>query len=99
MVWMPGVGGLPGVSHADELFLQFFGSSSLGGSDIPVSRHITTMWADFVKFGDPTPPGGEFTWDPVTKDKREYLVLDKVLRMERSQEYTERMQFWRQILP
>jgi len=99
MVWMPGVGGVPGVSHADELFLQFFGSSSLGSSDTLVSWHITTMWSNFIKFGDPTPPGGDFSWDPVTKEKREYLVLDEVLRMERSQEYTERMQFWRQIMP
>ena len=99
MVWMPGVGEVPGVSHADELFLQFFGSSSLGSSDNLVSRHITTMWSNFIKFGDPTPPGGDFVWDPVTKEKREYLVLDEVLKMEMSQEYTERMQFWRQIMP
>ena len=95
---MPGVSGAPGVSHADELFLEFFSSSSLSSEDTIVSRHLTHMWSNFVKFGDPTPTGEEFTWEPITTQQREYLVLDEVLRMERSQEYIERMQFWRQIM-
>ena len=31
---------------------------------------MTRMWTNFVKYGDPTPPGWEqelgFTWEPVT---------------------------------
>ena len=99
MIWMPGVHDVPGVSHADELFIEFFGSSNLSTEDSIVSRHITHMWSNFVKFGDPTPPGAEFAWDPITQDKREYLVLDTVLRMEKSADYTERMDFWRRIMP
>ena len=100
MIWMSGVGDLPGVSHADELWIEFFGhNANLTVDDTAVSKHLTSMWSNFVKFGDPTPPGGEFAWKPISQDRREYLVLGPQLRMERSVEYVERMAFWREILP
>ena len=42
-----------------------------------ISRYIiyarmTTMWTNFVKFGDPTPDTGE--WSRVTKDDIRYRV-------------------------
>merc|ERR1711971_1329360 len=55
---------LPGVSHADELFLQWsplvFVPFGLSENDSITSLHITTMWSDFMKTGN---PGG--VWNPV----------------------------------
>ena len=66
------------MSHADELF--FLWNNLIGIEfklfdefDTLVSKYMTTMWSNFVKEGDPTPPGTfmPFTWEPITKsDKR-----------------------------
>ena len=64
---------IPGVSHADEIFLLWNNlNGGLDEADTTVSKYFTTMWTNFIKFGDPTPPGTDlpFTWEPITKSDR-----------------------------
>ena len=88
---------LPGVSHADELFLQWspflFNDYELSSSDVMTSKHITRMWANFVKTGN---PGGE--WSPVEESNKMYLNLNTNPQMEhRDESFNERMEFWRSL--
>ena len=43
----------------------------LNRQDLEMSWKMTTMWTNFVKFGDPTPPGDnlELRWDPIISAK------------------------------
>ena len=57
----------------------------------------------FVQFwfvsGDPTPPGsGLEPWGAVTSDGHQYLLMDTESRMEMSQEFSDRVSFWRDIM-
>ncbi|CAG9562992.1 unnamed protein product [Danaus chrysippus] len=57
---------------------------------------ITTMWANFIKYGDPTPDTNDLLpvkWMPVTEDTRPYLVIDSELEL-KSRINKERMAFW-----
>jgi len=88
---------LPGVTHADELFLQWspfvFVNFGLSENDTVTSNQITSLWSNFIKTGD---PGG--VWSPVEEDTKMYLNLNMQPRMEaRDEYYQERMQFWRSI--
>lgn len=61
------------------------------------------MWTNFVKYLDPTPgPGGpdlgETRWQQVSESEHSYLRIDRELSMERTEEYQERMEFWRSTL-
>ena len=92
---------IPGVSHADELYLMWnpllrVHFPLIDEADIAVSKHMTTMWSNFVKFGNPTPPGQDksIEWEPVSKTQKKYLRIQKDPAMEHSQEYSERMEFW-----
>lgn len=40
-----------------------------------MSLKMTTMWTNFVKFGDPTPPDQslDFTWEPVTQENLRFF--------------------------
>ena len=72
----PGNNHYPGVSHSDELVLQWnpMGRDHpLNQDDSEVSLAMTTMWTNFVKYGHPTPPDQDlgFTWAPVTPDNKE----------------------------
>ena len=50
--------------------------------------------------GDPSPATSNFpTWTPVTLDDHKYLRIgNEESRMEASQEYTERMNFWTKLI-
>ena len=65
-----------------------------------MSRLFTTMWSNFVKVGAPTPPGGqgEVDWRPVSEAQGQYLRIQTEPRMEQSQDYRERMDFWYKLL-
>ena len=100
-----GVPVLPGVSHADELWIEwgpFLGlNRTLSQGDIEASLHLTELWSNFVKYGDPSPPGTDgVAWEEVTADSKKYLKLDSQMSMEaRTDTYLDRMQYWRSILP
>ncbi|XP_045763942.1 esterase FE4-like [Maniola jurtina] len=61
-----------------------------------ISDRITTMWSNFIKFGNPTPRKSELLpviWSPVTTDARPYIVIDSNIHLERRINH-DRMAFW-----
>jgi len=96
---------IPGVSHSDELYYMwnpYFGQEyPLNQDDTMISAYFTTMWSNFIKYGDPTPPSSshdlEVTWNPQTLEDRRYLVIDSQLKMDRSKEYQDRVSFWKTL--
>lgn len=61
-----------------------------------MSLRMTTMWTNFVKFGNPTPDPAEVgvSWEPVTKDDIRFLVIDEEMEMDMDDDYITRMNFW-----
>jgi len=103
---------MSGMGHADELYLEWdpYNGNHLGlpADDLAVSRFITTLWSNFVKYGDPTQPHCResqedvpcnlgVTWEPRTDINNRYMVMDTDLRMEQSANYRRRMSFWSDI--
>jgi len=86
-----------GVNHADELYLQWdpiFGDHrELNPEDQHMSAIIVNAWSNFIKTGEPLVPGVE--WTPLGQENKEYLILDITPRMERSQDYETKMDFWK----
>ena len=41
---------------------------------------------------------GDFKWESVTPESHEYLKIDSELTMEMTQEYKDRMHFWKNTL-
>jgi len=95
--------GLPkyGVNHGDELYLQWdpvFGlHHPLSQEDTTMSSIIVKAWSSFIKTG--VPDMGEVDWVPATTTSREYMVLDINYTMSRSQDYQEKMDFWKELFP
>ena len=61
------------------------------------------MWTNFVKFLNPTPQSEsevleDVIWESVEPDNHKYMRIDKELFMEMTNEYKERMNFWRKAL-
>ena len=68
-----------------------------------ISARMLEMWTNFVKFLDPTPEQNseyldDVKWDAVTPEHHKYMKIDTELRMEMTQEYQDRMQFWKNTL-
>ncbi|XP_034838911.1 cholinesterase-like [Maniola hyperantus] len=88
-----------GASHADELGYQFdmaLFKETPSADDQRIIDQITTLWANFVKYGEPTPETSELLpvkWTPVTKDTYTYLELDEQLSVKR-RPYSDRLSFW-----
>jgi len=100
--------GIPtsGVCHADDLFYIF---GPVFGYDLPLKdedefvRHLmTTAWANFAKYGDPTPPdmwhGYEWTPRPAGDVPHYFDISGQDSAMATSAEIQERMALWDQIL-
>merc|ERR1719317_1493672 len=67
-----------GVTHGDELIYLFStGVFNLNDEDWEVARIMSNLWANFVIYGNPTPPvEGVPTW-PLWKDEdKQYLTID-----------------------
>ena len=94
---------LYGVTHSDELYYMFnpywFGVFELSDEDLKISTMLMELWTDFAKFGDPTPPGAAFSWEPVTVTDHRYLLIGQdQVKMDQSDEYLRRVQFWDGIM-
>ena len=89
-----------GVCHGDDLQYIFEPSaitdSPLEGEDKLVGDRVATAWTNFVKLGDPTPPGSEVNWSPVvTRDSHEMLdISGPSPGMTQDQDIDERMAVW-----
>ncbi|KAJ2950786.1 hypothetical protein O0L34_g9051 [Tuta absoluta] len=84
-------------SHSEDLNYIFdMGTSSDNSENRQMIKRMVTLWAYFVKFGNPTPSASDLLpveWKPVTEDTRPYMVLDKELQM-KSRVFHDRMAFW-----
>jgi len=90
-----------GVNHGDELYLQwdpiFTNHHILNPEDAAMAETIVSAWSSFIKTG--VPHVKEVNWTPASPADREYLVLDTNSRMDRSQDYQAKMDFWNELFP
>ena len=90
-----------GVCHADDLIyiwepVAFAGT--LEGEDVLVRNTITSAWANFATYGDPTPPGSESTWTPSDHQHKYWNIADHEPSMASNNDIMERMELWRQVV-
>lgn len=87
-----------GAEHSSELNYLF---ETAGGTERTEEEQLivdrmTTLWTNFVKFGNPTPKSTDLIptiWEPATADTRPVLVLDKDVRLD-SRIERQRMAYW-----
>ncbi|CAG5010096.1 unnamed protein product [Parnassius apollo] len=85
--------------HTAELHFLFPASNTnndVNDNDQLIINRITTLWANFVKYGNPTPMTTELlpvTWEPVTTNTRPYLVIDTDTKLDH-RIFNSRMAFW-----
>merc|ERR1719400_718710 len=64
-----------------------------------MSKLLTTMWSNFMKYGNPTPrPVEKIKWLPSSEVKREYLVIGKETKMASSLSLLRRLSIWKAVL-
>ncbi|XP_059051074.1 esterase E4-like [Achroia grisella] len=86
-------------AHSDEIGYLFdvsFFKDNPSLEDRTVIDRITTLWANFAKYGDPTPEITDLLpvkWPIITKDMRPYLNIDKDIKVEH-RNFNDRMAFW-----
>jgi len=90
-------------SHSSELPLLwgiFKGRQQISSSgEKRMSKILTSMWSNFMKFGNPTPrPVEKVKWKPSTEGKREYLLIGKNIKMEASSSLLSRLSIWKAVL-
>ncbi|CAH0592564.1 unnamed protein product [Chrysodeixis includens] len=89
----------PGTAHADDLGYLFdisYMDKNPAPEDQLVIDRFTTMWANFAKFGNPTPQTTELLpvlWPAVTKDEQYYLNIDADLTVGKRY-FNSRVAFW-----
>merc|ERR1712066_8661 len=103
--------GLPplGVCHSDELLYMwspvFFDNYEFKDEeDLVVQRQILSSWSNFVKVGDPSPPGSDFSWTPVESkiedesNKWYFNISGSQSAMDSSLDIFNRLKIWDQVL-
>ncbi|XP_063635630.1 juvenile hormone esterase-like isoform X2 [Cydia splendana] len=73
-----------GASHTAELE-YLFDDKAQSEADQIVTDRITTLWANFIKYGNPTPETTDLIpikWTPVTEFTRPYLSIGADLQMQ-----------------
>ncbi|CAG5129357.1 unnamed protein product [Candidula unifasciata] len=81
-----------GVDHSAELGFVFYPNSRYNYStadDRAVGRQVQTMWANFIKYGDPTPTSVQTStggpklvkWEPFTPDQPNLLEINVVSKL------------------
>jgi len=88
-----------GVCHADELYYYWKPYWNKALLQMPeredlLSRRLLTSWANFAKFGDPSIPEDNISWDQLSADNHVYMNIDDDWGMELSQDYLDRMAMW-----
>lgn len=59
-------------------------------------KKFTKMWANFARFGNPTPDNTLIQWKPVETDRFYYLEIGNEMTMKINPE-PERMAFWEDV--
>jgi len=95
--------GIPpvGVCHADDLMYLWNphgGHWSISGDDELVRKTMTTAWANFATYGDPTPPGSELSWAPLASPDQYWNISGPVPAMGSSSYIQDRMELWSQVI-
>jgi len=90
-------------SHSSELPLLwgvFKGKQQIASKgEKRMSKLLTTMWSNFMKYGNPTPrPIDKIKWMPSSDVKREYLVIGKETKMASSVSLLRRLSIWKAVL-
>ncbi|XP_047989303.1 carboxylesterase 4A-like [Leguminivora glycinivorella] len=91
-----GEGGAPHSAELEYLFDFQQNYRSRSEADQIVADRIVTLWANFIKYGNPTPETSDLIpvkWSPVTETTRPYLNIGADLRME-DRFLRERLAFW-----
>lgn len=89
-----------GVCHADELWyfwLPYWDRYNwvLNEEEKKLSLELRRTWSNFAKFGTPTLPGEDLSWEPLTADNHQYMnIKNEGWGMELSQDYINRMANW-----
>lgn len=93
-----------GSIHSDEMGYLFTNMAAAyivpGSPEVKMMRRMTKLWANFARYGDPTPEKDELLnveWKPVTNKELNYLDIGEELTMKINPE-KERMYFWDEIL-
>ncbi|XP_038220718.1 esterase FE4-like [Zerene cesonia] len=81
-----GRGHEPGACHADDLFYLFDSALTpfpISSQDWLMIDTMTTMWANFAKYSDPTPNSQKlpYKWLPSEKNNLRFLYIDDKLKM------------------
>ena len=69
-----------------------------------VQRQILSSWSNFVKVGDPSPPGSDYSWTSVAgriedEDNKWYFnISGSTSAMDSSQEIFNRFKIWDEVL-
>nr|AFO65061.1 esterase [Helicoverpa armigera] len=88
-----------GASHTEELKYLFnwvWANPPSMPEQVLIRDRMTTMWANFVKFGNPTPLETDLiplTWTPVSMSARPYMNIDVNMEL-RNFAFRHRMAFW-----
>ena len=93
--------GVIGADHGDDcLYLWTFQNTTKDDDDVAVSKIMTQVWTDFATYGDPTPPGSEFSRTPLetTSNFNFWNISGPNPAMEHSNLIQERMELWQTIL-
>ena len=92
-----------GVCHADDLIYLWdvdFVNGILSEEDDAVRELMTSLWTNFARNGDPTPPGSGLSWTPLeaNSEHRFLNISGTDSYMTTSSKIQERMALWEKIL-
>ncbi|XP_061721842.1 acylcarnitine hydrolase-like [Cydia pomonella] len=91
---------ITGASHRDQTayILDFYGFTNKN-SDLTTRDRMTMMWADFVKYENPTAYESqliEIKWKTYTNDDRNYLKIDTELVIDKNL-FEDGFNFWEKV--
>ena len=93
--------GMIAADHGDEiLYLWNYQDAPISGDDLIVKDIVTQAWTNFAVFGDPTPPGSNFSWTPLedTSNLNLWHISGTNPTMEHFDDIQERVETWESIL-
>ena len=69
-----------------------------------VQEQLVSSWSNFVKLGDPTPPGSNYSWTPVVEEIQDgsnqwyFNISGYQSAMDSSEEIFNRFKIWDEVL-
>ncbi|XP_050504983.1 juvenile hormone esterase isoform X1 [Diabrotica virgifera virgifera] len=90
----------PGACHGDELGYLFKNllTTDIGDEDKTYIHRMVTLWTNFAKYGNPTPPGNNLNieWKPIQNGQLNFLDIGKQLKMDVNPD-ADRMKIWNEL--